>query len=176
MSITVPSPDKGSATSVPASFRPSGGLLPGVPAQPSPVEPPAAVPPRSRLVPAKVGPAGRAQVVHVDCPDWCVIDHMERVGSLDDLMHWSDFDIVQILTLTDDDTAHSELMVNVSQDPTASDPRLRTAHMTLNNSGNAMDAYLTPDMAEELADDLIAFAAQLRHKARQVRLYNQAQA
>ncbi|WP_406306294.1 hypothetical protein OHA61_34275 [Streptomyces sp. NBC_00885] len=127
----------------------------------------------SRLVPAKVGRPGHIQTIHIECPEWCVMDHEDRVGHLDDVMHYSDFDVVTVLTLTDDETAHSELMLNVSSDPSASDPRLRAAHLVIND-GASTDAYLTPDMADELADDLIAFAAQLRNKARTVCLYNAA--
>lgn len=128
-----------------------------------------------RLVPAKVGSAGRTQTVYIECPTWCAVDHADRVGFLEDVVHYSDCDIVQIPTLSDDDFAHSELMVNVSLDPSAADPRLREAHILINDAAST-DAHLTPTMAEELADDLIAFAAQLRHKARQVRLFNRVEA
>ncbi|MEV6398138.1 hypothetical protein AB0M39_25770 [Streptomyces sp. NPDC051907] len=126
-----------------------------------------------RLVPAKVGPSGRTQIIHIECPEWCVVDHMDRMAHLDDVMHYSDCDVVQVSTLSDDDFAHSELYANISSDPSAADPRLRAAHITV-NGGSSTDAYLTADMAEELADELIAFAAQVRHKARIVRLHNQA--
>lgn len=129
----------------------------------------------SRLVPAKVGQPGRVQVVHVPCPEWCVVDHLTRVTCLEDVVHFSDVDGVTVVTLTDDDTAHSAMTATIGSDPTASDPRLRAAHV-LTNSGQAEDACLTPDMADELADELIAFAAQLRGKARTARLFNRAEA
>ncbi|MCX4824863.1 hypothetical protein OG883_34425 [Streptomyces sp. NBC_01142] len=127
----------------------------------------------TRLVPAKVGPSGRAQVVYIECPEWCVVDHSDREGCLEDVMHYSDADVLQVLTLTDDDTAHSEIYATIASDPAASDRRLRAAHIVIND-GASTDAYVTPDMAEELADDLVAFAARLRHKARTVRLFNRA--
>ncbi|MFE0273777.1 DUF6907 domain-containing protein [Streptomyces sp. NPDC058992] len=175
MSITVPSPDKGSATSVPASFRPSGsGLLPGIPAQPAPEQAAdASGRPGTRLVPAKIGRPGRIQTVYIECPEWCETDHSEREGSLDDVMHYGSADSVLVSTLTDDVTAHGELHATIAIDPAASDHRLRTAHIVVAD-GQPTDAYLSPEMGEELADDLIAFAAQLRHKARLVRLFNQA--
>ena len=153
---------------------PSAGMLPGIPSQPAARQHPEHVDRKlSRLVPAKVGRPGHVQTVWIDCPEWCVIDHGDRVGHLDDVMHYSDCDVVEVVTLTDDETGHSELMLNISSDPSASDPRLRTAHLVINNN-TSTDAYLTPDMAEELADELIAFAAQLRSQAQTVRLYNRA--
>jgi len=159
---------------VPSNVKPSGGLvLPGIPKQPT-AEAVADAIVQPRLVPAKVGRTGHVQTIHIECPaDWCVVDHMDRQTCLEDVMHYSDADIVQVPTLTDDDTAHSEMYANISSDPSASDPRLRAAHLVVNDGGRD-DAYLTPDLADELADDLIAFAAQIRHKARQVRLYNKA--
>lgn len=155
MSDTVPTIVKPSG----AYVVPSSDLLNGIPSQPAA---------RPRLVPARVGSSGCAQTVHIEDPTWCVVDHMDRVGCLEDVVHYSGFDIVEILTLLDDDSTHSELMVNISSDPTASDPRLREAHILINDA-TATDAHLTADMAEELADNLIAFAAQIRHKARIVR-------
>jgi len=156
---------------VPSFVKPSGGILPSIPRQPqAPVVETAA----PRLVPAKVGPLGRVQTVYIPCPEWCVVDHMDRTANLDDVMHYSDGDIVQVSTLTDDVNAHSEMYANISVDPTAADPRLRAAHLVINNGASPNDAYLTPDMADELADEMIAFASQLRAKARIVRLHNQA--
>lgn len=197
MSITVPSPDKGTATSIPAGFRPSGAPLPGIPAQPLSAEEAAVrrsvdaqfpkvaaflaeenaqpAPTQPRLVPAKVGQNGRVQTVYIECPSWCVVDHADRVNYLEDVMHYSDFDVVQVATLTDDDTAHSEVMVNISADPTARDSWRRSAHLVVNTNGSPSDAYLTPTMADDLADEMIAFAAQLRHKARLVRQLNAAE-
>lgn len=128
----------------------------------------------SRLVPAKIGRTGHVQTIYIECPDWCIVDHSSREGCLDDVMHYSDGDVVQVLTLTDDESGHSEMYATISADPSASDVRLRAAHIVINDGASATDAYLTPDMGEELADELIAFAAQIRHKARTVRLYNAA--
>jgi hypothetical protein len=165
---------------VPSNVKPSGGLvLPAIPSQPQKAakQPTAqgAAPAieQARLVPARVGRTGHVQTVYIECPTWCVVDHMDRQTCLEDVMHYSDADVLQVSTLTDDDTSHSEMYANISSDPTATDPRLRAAHLVIND-GAPDDAYLTPDMADELADEMIAFAAQLRHKARQVRLYNKA--
>lgn len=124
-----------------------------------------------RLVLAKVGPAGLAQA-YIPCPEWCVVDHLDPMTCFDDIVHYSDAESVTVLTLTDEGTAHSELMLNISSDPTARDPRMRAAHIVINDAAS-VDAYLTPDMAEELADDLITFAVQIRTAARTARQANQ---
>ncbi|MEE1818477.1 hypothetical protein PUR59_26090 [Streptomyces sp. SP18ES09] len=141
-------------------------LLPGIPAQPAP---------QPRLVPAVVGPKGRAQRIYIECPEWCTVDHGKRTAHLDDITHYSDGDYLQISTFTDEDTSLWDLTLNVTADPVADDPRMREAHIGLDVGGGEV-ARLDPSMAEELADDLIAFASQLRHKARQVALFNRKQA
>lgn len=170
MSKTVPSPVKPSGVPVP---YPSAAMLPGIPKQRKADAPAVASSEQTRLVAATIGRFDRVQTVWIECPTWCVVDHSGREGCLEDVMHYSDAGIVQVSTMTDDVTAHSEMYVNVSVDPTAADPRLRAAHLVVND-GARDDAYLTPDMADELADDLIAFAAQIRAKARLVRLHNKA--
>lgn len=129
--------------------------------------------PTPRLVPALVGPADLAQAIFIPCPEWCVVDHLDPMSCFDDIVHYSDADSVTVLTLTDNDTAHSELSLNISSDPTARDPRLRAAHIVVNDAAS-VDAYLTPDMAEELADDLITFAVKMRTAARTAREHNTA--
>ncbi|MER5461639.1 hypothetical protein ABT010_13315 [Streptomyces sp. NPDC002668] len=143
-----------------------------VPVQTRPV---AATPVTHRIVPALVGHAARAQAIYIPCPEWCVVDHLDPMTCFDDIVHYSDADSVTVLTLTDDVTAHSELSLNISSDPTARDPRLRSAHLVVNDAAS-VDAYLTPDMAEELADDLITFAVKMRTAARTARQANQSQA
>ncbi|MGY3845263.1 DUF6907 domain-containing protein [Streptomyces hydrogenans] len=134
------------------------GLLSGIPAQPaSPV----------RLVPAVVGAKGRTQRVYIECPDWCTVDHSKRIDFLDDITHYSAADTLQISTFTDEDTSLWDMALQITADPVAEDRRMREAHLLV-DVGGGEQAHLTPEMADELADDLIAFASQLRHKARQV--------
>ena len=131
----------------------------------------ASVTPGSRLVPARVGPAGLTQAIYIPCPAWCAVDHLDPMTCFDDIVHYSEAESVTVSTLTDGDTAHSELMLNISADPTARDPRLQVAHIVVNDAAST-DAYLTPDMAEELADDLITFAVKIRMAARTARQAN----
>jgi len=62
-----------------------------IPSQPTAatVHPLPAAEPGYRLVPALVGRAGAAQIVHVQCPtSWCVVDHAaERVAGVEDVNH-----------------------------------------------------------------------------------------
>jgi hypothetical protein len=145
---------------------PTVNLLPGIPAQPvAPV----------RLVPAVVGKAGTQQRIFVECPDFCGVDHTKGYVELEDITHYSASDVAQVSTFFDETTSHTDLTATIASDPTASDPRLREAHLLV-DTGTFDEARLTPAMAEELADDLIAFASQLRHKARQVAAFNRKQA
>ncbi|MFD8640773.1 DUF6907 domain-containing protein [Streptomyces zaomyceticus] len=128
-----------------------------------------------RVMPAVVGKAGAAQRIYVECPDFCGVDHTKGYVELEDITHYSASDVAQVLTFLDDTTSHSDLTATIALDPTAEDPRKREAHLVV-DTGTFEEARLTPAMAEELADDLIAFASQLRHKARQVAAFNRKQA
>lgn len=141
-------------------------LLPGIPAQPAP---------QPRIVPAVVGRGGRSMQVYIECPEWCTNDHSTGNVELEDITHYSMSDVAQVPTFFNADTSHTDLTLTVSSDPTSCDPRCREAHLLV-DTGTDEEARLTPEMAEELADDLIAFASQLRHKARQVAAFNRKQA
>ncbi|MFC7973916.1 DUF6907 domain-containing protein [Streptomyces cinereoruber] len=161
--------------SLPLAFRPA--KLQAVPSQPTAADRSMSaqpVPP-VRLVPAVVGVKGREQRVYIECADWCVVDHTRGYNLLEDIAHYSDGDLVQVESFAYGDKAHSELSCMISADPSADDSRIREAHLLV-DTGSSEDARLTPEMAESLADDLIAFASQLRHKARQVSAFNRKQA
>jgi hypothetical protein len=166
---------------VPENVKPSGGLvvpsLSGIPAQ-STVPPAETLPNRPlRLVPALVGPGAQQQRIYIECPEWCTVDHVkEHVGAIEDLTHYGDTHSADIVTMLDDDTLHSSLMAGLSLDPSAADPRLRRTHILLNNENNPEEARLTPDMADELADDLVSLADFLRGLARTAREFNAAEA
>ncbi|MFE5629944.1 DUF6907 domain-containing protein [Streptomyces sp. NPDC056543] len=159
MSNTVSS----SVKHLPTSF------LPGIPAQPTGEQSVQATA-QTRLVPAVVGVKGRTQRIHVECPIWCVVDH-SRIVTLDEVTHYSSSDVVQVPTFLHEDTSHSDLSLSISVDPDSPDPREREAHILVDN-GTFEEARLTPQLAEELADDLIAFASQLRHRAREAARFN----
>ena len=124
--------------------------------------------PLPRLVPASIGRPGRVQVVHIACDDWCVLDHAaERVVALEDVTHRGDVDHVQVPTMGDDLYSAFELYCQLYADPVSDDPRMRVAAVSVTDGSN--DAYLTPDMADETADELIAFAMRMKGAAQLAR-------
>lgn len=127
--------------------------------------------PGIRLVPAAIGRPGEAQIIWIQCFDWCIDDHVaERQIAVEDISHHGDVDFAQVPTMRDDTYSAFELYSSLYSDPASSDPRMRTACVLLTDGSN--DAYLTPSMAEQVADDLIKKAAQIRHKARIARRAN----
>jgi hypothetical protein len=154
--------------------------LPGIPAQPTAADQsqgvaqllPAAEP-GYRLVPALVGTFTRHQVAYIECPTWCTEDHTAEPSALEDITHYADSDAVEIPSFTDPTTSAYMLYARLEADPVSSDPRVRDTHVLLWEDASAMEARLTPDMTESLADDLVAFAAQLRQLARAARQHNQ---
>lgn len=132
--------------------------------------------PGHRLVPAKVGRTNATSViVHIECPVWCDgSEHLtEPVVHVEDITHVSKPDDIVVQTFLGRATRHV-LWATVQADPVATDPRQRAAHVVVEDGSDY--SYLTEDMADALADDLIAFASAVRQKARIARLANQAPA
>jgi hypothetical protein len=112
-------------------------------------------------------------VVHIPCPEWCIVDHVElHEVAVEDISHWAQMFGVQIASMVDESAAHIELFARVNSDPAHEDPRMRAAHVLI-GTGAPFDAYQTPDMADEAADELITFAMQMKAAARIARLANQ---
>lgn len=142
-------------------------------ASPAPVvavQTPATSPtPPPRFVPASVGRPGRIQTVGVTCPAWCVLDHVaERVVAIEDISHRGAPDHAQVPTMGDDLYSAFEVYSQLYSDPTSDDPRLRVAAVTVTDGSR--EAYLTPDMTDETADELIAFAMRMKEMASVARL------
>jgi hypothetical protein len=136
-----------------------------------------ALKPGFHLAPLAVGaPGDSQQVVYIECPDWCTDDHVENfVHFLEDVDHKGDEFSVAIPSFWNDSTAAYQLTAALSSDPLSSDPHMRDAHIVMGDSGS-VDAYMTPDAADSVADDLIKMASQLRAAARTARLHNQFEA
>lgn len=136
---------------------------------------PAAIPAAQtspRLAPALVGRPGHQQRVWVDCPNWCIVDHVElHEFAIEDITHWSKLFGLQVASMLDPDTAHCEMFARINSDPAHEDPRMQAAHVLVGN-GSAEDAFLAPDMADEAGDDLIAFGMRLKEAARVARSAN----
>jgi hypothetical protein len=125
--------------------------------------------PPPRFVPASIGRPGRVQTVQISDPNFCVLDHVaERVAAVEDISHRGTPDCVQVPTMTDDLYSAFEVYAQLYSDPTADDPRLRVAAVTVTDGSR--EAYLTPDMTDEAADELIAFAMRMKEMARTARL------
>ena len=133
-----------------------------------------AITPGHRLVPATIGRPEQTQVVWIECPNWCQHDHLaDREVSIEDIDHYSPTGGWSVGSILDPDTAIHELYARVHSDPSHPDERLHAAHVLLGN-GAPFDSYLTPDDADQAADELIAFATQVKAAARTARLHNAA--
>lgn len=126
--------------------------------------------PGYRLVAALIGTRKSSHVAWIQCPTFCAENHMADPTMFEDITHTSRSEEVGISSFLKRDG--SLLMYAMLQtDPEATDPRLRQAHIGIEHEG--VPDYHTPDMAEKFADDLITFAVQVRHLAREARLHNQ---
>ncbi|MFJ3507828.1 DUF6907 domain-containing protein [Streptomyces luteogriseus] len=133
-----------------------------------------AVAPGHRLAPVAIGaPGPKQQVVFVPCPDFCVVDHLDNyVHFLEDLDHTGDELAVHIPSFFNGDKPVYSLAASVGCDPMSRDEQMRAAHVIVGDAGS-VDAYLTPEMADAVADDLVKLASKLRESARTARLHNQ---
>lgn len=131
--------------------------------------------PPPRFVPAAIGRPGRVQTVLLPCPSWCVLDHLaERQVAVEDVSHRGSPDHAQVPTMGDDFYSAFEIYTQLYSDPASEDPRMRVAAVVVTDGSR--DAYQTPDMADETADELIAFAMRMKEAAGIARQANQAAA
>lgn len=142
--------------------------------QPSNVAPFPAVAPGHHLAPVGIGaPGPKQQIVFVPCPDWCTTNHLsEWVHFLEDLDHTGEELAVHVPSFFNGDKPVYTLSTSVGCDPMSKDPQMRAAHVIVGDAGS-VDAYLTPDMADETAAGLERLAAKLRENARTARLHNE---
>lgn len=129
------------------------------------VHPFPAIAPGHHLAPVAIGAPGPTQkIVFVPDPDWCAVNHVSNwVNYLEDLDHTGDEFAVHVRSFFNEARPAHTLTVAVGCDPMSSDPRMRAAHVIVGDEGS-VDAYLTPDMADE--------AAKIREAARTARLHN----
>lgn len=132
-----------------------------------------AVSPGHRLVPAAIGRRNEApQVVWIECPTtWCSENHLDfGQVAVEDIVHSSDASHFGVRSFLSKHLT-LELYASIKSDPAATDPRLRRAHVVIDD-GSGEDAFLTPDMADASADELIAFAMRMKDAARVARQAN----
>ncbi|WP_327654786.1 DUF6907 domain-containing protein [Streptomyces sp. NBC_00483] len=131
-----------------------------------------AIQPGYRLVPALIGTRSAHQLAYIECANWCTEDHTEYPYMLDDIAHQGDEAHVSVPSFDNAFGVAHCLNARLYSDPASSDPRMRAAHI-LADDDTPLQAHLTEEMADQLADDFAAFAAHLRRLARSARLANQ---
>jgi len=136
-----------------------------------------AIKPGYHLAPVAIGsPGATRRIAYLECPDFCVIDHVaEPVTFIEDVSHSGANHTAYVYSFLADALPTYTLSASVGIDPMSSDPELQAAHIVVSDEGNA-DAYLTPEMADDTADELEALASKLREAARTARLHNQHEA
>jgi hypothetical protein len=136
-----------------------------------------AIAPGHHLAPVALGaPGSKQKIVFVECADWCQTNHVaEWVHFIEDIDHTGEEFAIHVPSFFNEGKPAHTLSATVGSDPMSSDPQMREAHVILGDEGS-VDAYLTPDMASEAADDLRKLAAKLDELARTARLHNQHEA
>ncbi|MEU6768633.1 hypothetical protein ABZ916_39750 [Streptomyces sp. NPDC046853] len=133
----------------------------------SAISTPTATTPGHRLVPARIA----RQTVYVECPAWCIVDHVaEPESAVEDITHASDTSSIVTTSMVSRGVV-SELYAAIKSDPASTDPRLRAAHVVV-DEGIGEDAHMSPELAEAFADELIGFASEVRRLARIASLAN----
>jgi hypothetical protein len=133
-----------------------------------------AVAPGHHLAPVALGtPGPKQQIVFVPCPDLCKTNHVsEWVDFLQDVNHTGEEFAIHVRSFVNGGKPAHTMTVAVGCDPMSSDPQMRPAHVIVGDGGS-VEAYQTPDMADEAACDLEKMAAQMRAAARTARLHNE---
>lgn len=131
------------------------------------------VTPGHRLVPATIQFFDKAaRTVWVECPTWCVTDHVVDVQlAVEDIIHTSKIEDFGIGTLEKPGHVFA-LNAQIQSGPDDPNPQLRQATVVVDD-GFGEDAFLTPDMADDLADRMVAFAARIRQLSRTARAHQQ---
>lgn len=135
-----------------------------------------AIAPGHHLAPVAIGAPGPEQkLVYLECPDFCATNHVSGwVHFIEDVDHTGDEFAIHVPSFLNGEKAAYSLTATIGCDSMSTDPQMREAHVIVSDEGS-VDAYLTPDMADSVADDLDKLAAKLRESARTARLHNQAQ-
>lgn len=129
------------------TVQPTAGTLPAIPTQTAPTR---------RIVPALID----AMPVYVECSSWCTIDHVaQNLKFLEDVWHGSDG-----VDLSAPDGLGLVLFARLGTDPYSRKPERRGPFVVIDDGSDCVN--LTPAQAEEFADSLLVFAAQVRAMAR----------
>lgn len=112
-----------------------------------------------RLRPALVG----GKPIHIECPDWCIIDHVaEGEGFLVDVYHGSDS--ADLMGPQMAEQPEPLLHARLNSDPFGTDTAHHAPHIVVDDEVELF--FMAPVQALEFADNLTAFAAQVRALAK----------
>ncbi|GGM06004.1 hypothetical protein GCM10010099_22720 [Streptomyces cinereus] len=118
----------------------------------------------TRIVPALID----GQSVHLPCPAWCVIDHVkENQKFLVDVWHSGPF-----MDLEAPRRGNSPMLMAYARlgvDPFSSDSAMRTPFLFIEDGSSAEGSYMEAEHAEQFADNLVAFAEQIRAMGRELK-------
>lgn len=121
--------------------------------QVAPREAIAVIPPR--LVPAVLSGAR----VHIECPSWCTVDHAEDPNArFEDLSHASEYVDLEATVIGKVDGL--QMFARLGLDPVSKNAYRRTPFLVVDGGSEADD--LTLEAADGFAENLVAFAAQIR--------------
>ncbi|MDR3081493.1 MAG: hypothetical protein LBV60_11305 [Streptomyces sp.] len=118
----------------------------------------------TRIVPARVD----GKPVWLECPEWCVLDHVAQNDRfLDDVYHSGHMVDLEAPRFNGDPVLLA--FIRLGLDPFGSQPELRLPFLVLEEGAGSGDGmYMRPEQAEEFADRLVAFAEQVRMLARTI--------
>jgi hypothetical protein len=117
----------------------------------------------TRIVPAVV----RGEQIFIQCASWCTVDHVANPeGYLVDIWHMGDHANLNVPRMGQS----PELMAfaSIELDRHSSDPMRQVPFISVEDS--SADGFdMTPDLADQFAANLEAFAEQIRMMARTAR-------
>lgn len=128
---------------------------------PTNVKPFPAPAPGYQLVPAAIGRGDGSQIVYLQCPTWCVIDHVATPeASVEDVHHYGER---QSLMFPVPSGPGAPLTVFLAQWPASYDEDAGQPYLAVDTDCE-VTSYQRP-AALALADQLVAFAADVRRMA-----------
>jgi hypothetical protein len=118
----------------------------------------------TRIVPALID----GQRVFLECPPWCVIDHVkDNQRYIVDVWHSGEFADLEAprLKSTPSLLAYARLGI----DPFSEDADMRRPFIFVEDGNTAEGSYLNAELAEKFADNLAAFAEKVRAMGRSLK-------
>ncbi len=117
-----------------------------------------------RIVPAMVD----GQHVYLECPTWCVIDHVrENQKFLVDVWHSGPF--ADLEAPRRDNTPLLLAYARLGVDPFSTDDAMRRPFLFIEDGVSGDGSYMDAEHAEQFADNLVALAEEIRGMARDLK-------